>query len=148
MGMTSDQIKKSLKPMADFAPAVLAAAEIVASMEAAERGLTSLAEDRARLQREIEGLAQSRDAHQGEMAQLAAAVEKAKRSAATEMATLTTELGVMQGTVEAARATLEATRADHATLLQVQHEEFSLKRSHLDGLKHELAAFMAKHGGV
>ena len=150
MGMTSEQIKQSLKPMVDFAPAVLAAANIVAAVEAAERDLGSLTEDCARMKHECAGLVLYADQQRDEIAKLALTVEEAKRAATTETVNLNRALSVIQGQIDSAHATLEATMKAHAAIMQQQDEELVLKRSQMNDVRNELtslATVLAKHAG-
>jgi hypothetical protein len=51
MTMTSDQIRKALAPMKDFAPAIFSCAEIVESAEVAEKRKAEAERETAKLQR-------------------------------------------------------------------------------------------------
>jgi chromosome segregation ATPase len=67
--MTSAEIKRALKPMADFAPAVLKAAEIVEAAEAAEKEIVLAGEKKAEVEKQIATL-------QGQIPVIQAMVDK------------------------------------------------------------------------
>lgn len=142
--MTSDTLKASLRMMADFAPALMHAQEILESVEKAEGLLVTMDARKQTIVNETAGLEEVRAARAAESVTISAEVEKAKADAQVEKAKLNKSLGVIQGKVEAAQEALAATQREHANFLQQTDAARTLKQSELDGVQRELDALLAK----
>jgi chromosome segregation ATPase len=107
--MTADEVRKSLEPMKNFAPAVLAAAEILESFEHATKELaetdkvkTALGQDIARARQELDSLRASKTS-------LPLEIDRSKtelRGVRQELVEKKAELVELEKKVEAANAVL------------------------------------------
>lgn len=135
--MNADQIRKALKPMADFAPAVLAAADIIEAAEEAERKIPVCEQNKKAIEQQIADLNASlpslqtrvndvrkqlvdaqrslQNVEQERNAIVADVAEKRKvadQNHAAHLATQAEELRAAQALVRDERAALEQVRSD------------------------------------
>lgn len=86
--LTVDQIKRMLKPMADFAPAVMAGMDLLQSFEAAAKGIGDLEKQRDKVSAEIKGLEKERPRAQLEAGQAREEVAAIKKEIVETQAVL------------------------------------------------------------
>jgi chromosome segregation ATPase len=111
--MTAEQIENALKPMRDFAPAVLAAAEIVRAAHVAEKALPALQQQAQDLTSSISHLTDARSRAQQELANMREEIRV---------------LGVDRDAVRAEKIAEESAHADVRT--KKEQAEQALKELH------------------
>ena len=144
MGTRSEEIKRTLRPMLDFAPAIMRAADIVAEAEQAEALLEGLTAKKAAGQREIDDLAKSALTNKELTAQTARDLAAAQTDLAAQKAVLMKALTVVQDKLKAAQAALDSVQTDYASKLADLDEQVRLKQSALDGVTREIAGLRAR----
>lgn len=142
--MTSAEIRQAIKMTMDLAPAIMRAAEIVDAAEIAEQAVADAEQRKRRIDQEIADLEQTAIERQADVEAVQRDLDRAKQDAQTETTKLNKALGVLQGKVEQAQAALDATHNDHAVLLQSIEAEVIVKKSELEGLKHEMDLLVAR----
>lgn len=142
--MTSAEIRQAIKMTMDLAPAIMRAAEIVDAAEIAEQAVADAVQRKRVLEREAQELIETMVARRADVAGVADELERAKQDAQAEKTKLNKSLGVVQGKLEQAQAALAATQAEHAALLQSIEAEVLVKKSELEGLKHEMDALVSR----
>lgn len=140
MGLTAAQIRTKLKPMMDFAPAILAAAEIVEAAEAAEPQLTALATSVTMAQEALVGLEQQKADRVAEILALQADVERVKRETTEEKNAALKKLKEVTDKLDLAQKALLAAQDEHAKVMAQHSEEVDSKRNELDLQKRQLQA--------
>lgn len=145
--MTSEEIRATLKPMADFAPAVLKAAEIVAAAEQGEKELATIAQRKKEAEAEIATLfdqsvnltaktGQARAEHNKLVQELKAEEESAR--AATAKARQ--GLKKVEKEIADALSAKDKTIADKNVEIQKADETLAGIRAEIDRLKKQFAA--------
>ena len=124
MSMTARQIRDALKPMKDFAPAILAAAEIAEVAEQAEAAMASKAAERDKLDKDI---ATSR--------RILDEVTHAVQAKAAQLSSCGQDLSLEQEKM--GRALVEAT-SQHQKKLAGYVAEQAEKESHLAALNQKI----------
>lgn len=126
--MNSEEIKLALKPMADFAPAVLRAAEIVAAAEAGEKSLAELAGKKAALENDINamkgtlpGFQLRTDQERQKLNDVIAQTAQAQASAEP----IKREIAGLQAALIKGKADLEAELRMYAQQIQVQKADLA-----------------------
>lgn len=142
--MTSAEIRQAIKMTMDLAPAIMRAAEIVDAAEIAEQAVADAEQRKRRIGQEIADLEQTAIERQADMAAVQRDLDQAKQDAQTETEQINKTLAVLQGKVEQAQAALDAAHNDHAVFLQSIEAEVIVKKSELEGLKHEMDLLVAR----
>jgi predicted nucleic acid-binding Zn-ribbon protein len=152
--MNAEQIKNALKPMADFAPAVLAAAEIVAAAEVAEKKINSDFKDLLR------SLNEKKAALEGEITTLASTKTSLSSEIADAQASRNEKLAAIQREIDTAKEEAKTAKADSAAAMQKHRDlkakcekegtEFQASRDKLaaefETLKANFEAWKKEHG--
>jgi len=149
MTMTAIQIREALKPMMQFAPAIIACIEIVESAEAAEKALAAatktdeqrkkaLADEIAVLEDVKKKAARELDDARKEMAAFAEATAVKKAGLKTELATAIDEFAKHTAKLEGEWNEKHAKAVEMDKLLVD-------KQTELDNLKKAFEAFKAAH---
>ena len=145
MTMTAIQIREALKPMMQFAPAIIACIEIVESAEAAEKAMKPLEKHKGDLEKQI--------------AELEARFGSAQAQVAKEKGGLNAFMVSQEEKREALRAEFTAFRAEHDRKMEqlgelgaqyskqivALEEEKKAKQAELDNVKKAFDAFKAAH---
>lgn len=146
MALTSAQIRTMLKPMMDFSPAILRAAEIIEAAEHAEQTFDARREEQANElangQRALQEIEVAKRNAQDKLDQLLADVEQASvTTIATrkELAESIREMQVQHGQVEQEWKLAQQTHTNRMALLE---EEIRGQESLLAQRKAALAEFM------
>lgn len=142
--MTSAEIRQAIKMTMDLAPAIMRAAEIVDAAEIAEQAVADAAQRKRAIEQDAQELVKTAAARRADVVAVNEELDRAKQDAQAEKAKLNKSLGVTQGKLEQAQAALAATQAEHAAFLRSIEAEIHLKRTELEGLKHEMDALLAK----
>ncbi len=136
--MNSKQIKAALKPMADFAPAVLAAAEIVKAAEEAEIAVEKLSKEKQQLESQIGELR----GHFGESAVKISEEKQAFNEFAAAQAAKKKELSdvltKINQEIKQAQDTFSALMKEYATIREQRLTEIHNSEKVLAGIKGEI----------
>lgn len=139
--MTSAEIKRTLQPMKDFAPAILRCAEIVEAAEQAEALLKEQDGAVKAAKKTLDSLTkQTEDAH-ASLGACCASVEQAKLEAAAEKVALAATLKATKEKLKLAEEALDATQKEHANTLAAHKQELDGLDVVLEAKKKELADF-------
>lgn len=141
MALTAAQIKTKLKPMMDFAPAILAAAEIVEAAEAAEKQVSEHYACCATMRADIDVMKGQQSALFDECVKLQQQREQEKGELASQRAAIKEKLKPAQEQLEKAEAALEATKQEHARVLAANNEELHNLTTLLEQKRSDLADF-------
>jgi septal ring factor EnvC (AmiA/AmiB activator) len=138
MGLSAAQIRTKLKPMMDFAPAILAAGEIVEAAEAAEQQLADHAVAVSKARAELDALAKQKADRLAEIAAVQEDLDRVKRETAEEKTVVTKKLKEVTEKLGLAQKALQSTQDDHANVLATHAQELEAKRNELDLHKRQL----------
>lgn len=141
MALTSTEIKRLLQPMKDFAPAILRCAEIVEAAEQAEVTLREHAPSMQAIERELQALAQQKKEAQDEVLAAKVEMDAARKSTADEKIALVKTLNETKENLKAVQAALDELTKEHANTLAAQKQELLGVEIVLEQKKKELADF-------
>lgn len=148
--MKADQIRQALQPMANFAPAVLAAAEIVASAEAAEKRIAELTAHEATVKKELEqqikGLEEYKAGLNSDIAATKRELNSFKEESAKTREELSAKLKSFREKHEAEIASLEKAKLAKRQEIEDKLKELDAKHSEFDSLKASFEKFKQSHG--
>ena len=143
MALTSAEIARLLKPMADFAPAILRCAEIVAAAEEAERTI-ALSDGRIQsIQTEIDGLQKQADRNRELVKATADELILATRNLEQSQAKLGAQITEAHQELDRLKMSVLSAQQQHASDLSVMAEEIRLQESILADRKRAVAQFKA-----
>jgi chromosome segregation ATPase len=141
MALTSTEIKRLLKPMEDFAPAIMRCAEIVEAAEQAEKTILNREPAITALQKEIEALKEQQKHEQEMLDSLRADVVRVTNETALEKDEIKSTIKASKEKLKAAQEALETTQKEHADLLASQQQEIAGLDIVLEQKRKELADF-------
>lgn len=144
--MNAQQIKEALKPMAVFAPALMAATEIVESAEAAEAKLAATKKEQARLEKVIADLEVMRQEHEAKMQQAKQALNQANNDVADRKAAIEAELKAVRDQVDKARDELDELDTKYAEKKTGLERELASLNEQIESGKKRHAAFLKSIG--
>lgn len=144
MAMTSREILDTLKPMRDFAPAIIRAAEIIEAVEQASVTLKAMDKSKAGVQAEIDELNKQAASTRQATAATVSELETARADVLAEKEKLNASLKPLQAKLKTAQAALDSVQSDYAKKLAALDEELRAKQTQLDGVKSEIEAFRAR----
>jgi len=139
--MTSAQIRATLKPMADFAPAILRCAEIVEAAEAAEARFAQQAEALEAQQRTIVELQTQEAEARAAVTATAGDLATAQAEVAAQKTKLIATLKPLQDKIDQATAALTALTAEQTATMSRYAEEIRMQESLLEDRKRAVLAF-------
>lgn len=143
MALTSAEITRLLKPMADFAPAILRCAEIVAAAEEAERTI-ALSEGRIQaIQAEIDGLQEQAERNRATVKATQDEQMLATHNLEQAQAKLGVQITEAQQEWDRLKKAILSSQQEHAAALAVMAEEIRLQESILADRKRAVAQFKA-----
>lgn len=124
--MTSEEIRNSLKPFLDFAPAIIKAAEICDAAENAEKQLAAFKKDKVGLEKEI---SEAREALDRIAGQTKAALDERLKARAENVKD-----------ADALKQSLVPLKADYAALIKEIAATTQQKEEAVKAMKAEIAA--------
>jgi ABC-type transporter Mla subunit MlaD len=141
MALTSTEIKRLLKPMEDFAPAIMRCAEIVEAAEQAEQTIRNREPAITALQKEIEALKEQQKHEQEMLDSLRADVVRVTEETAREKDEIKNTIKASKEKLKAAQDALDSTQKEHAALIASNQQELDGLNIVLEQKRKELADF-------
>jgi|SRR5690348_9774954 len=144
--MNAQQIRDALKPMATFAPALMAATEIVQAAEDAQERLAQIKKEQAVLEKTISELQTQRVEHEQKMQAAKKALNEVNQGVDARKAAIESELAAVRSEVDKARDELDELDTKYDEKKASLERELASTQEKLDVAKKQHAAFLKSIG--
>lgn len=136
--MNAAQIRKALQPMADFAPAIMSALDIIESAEGAEKVLKGLEATKAKLESDITGLQRLKDEHEANARGAQIKLSRSVDECDIKKAELRKELTELANEVTAKNAEIYGLEGVFAERKKAKDMQIESMQKRIDGMNAEI----------
>jgi chromosome segregation ATPase len=136
--MTAAQIRLALKPMADFAPAIMSALDIIESAELAEKALPAIAKEKAKLEGEITDYDKRKGEHEDAARQAKIFLNKTNEDAEKRKAELRAQSAALNDEITAKQQRIAGLDGEYAERKKAKDLEIQVAQKRLDALNAEI----------